>query len=99
MKQIQALLHGRVMRNGQHCFFSKKAVSSFIPQNKMIWDPIQKEGNPTWSTKVNYVITKVKKFKLRGEGVVSKARRPIEYDEFIDLMKVLQNEERLSMGN
>ena len=70
-----------------------------MPRNKTIWDPIQKEGNPTQSSEVNDVITKVKKFKVRREGVVSKARRPIEYDEFIDLMKVLQNEERLSMGN
>ena len=63
----------------------------------MIWDPIQKEGNPTRSSEVNDVITKVKKFEVRKEGVVSKARRPLEYDEFINLIKMLQNEERLSM--
>ena len=63
----------------------------------MIWDPIRKEGNPTRSSEVNDVITKVKKFEVRKEGVVSKARRPLEYDEFINLMKMLRNDERLTM--
>ena len=67
--------------------------------NKIIWDPIKKEGNPTWSSKVNELIAKIKKFEVRKEGVVSKARWPIEYDEFTNLIKILHKEERLWMVN
>ena len=46
-----------------------------MPWHKMIWDPIQKEGNPTWSSEDNDVIAKREKFEVRREGVVSKANR------------------------
>ena len=59
-------------------FSKKQCLVSFF----RIQDPIQKESNPTQLSKVNEVITKIKKFKL-----VSKARQPIEYDEFIILIK------------
>ena len=39
------------------------------------------------------------KYEVRRKSVVSKARWLIEYNEFIDLMKILWYEERLSMGD
>ena len=59
-------------------FFFKKAVSSFMPRNKMIWDTIRKESNPTQSSKVNELITKIKKFKVIKEG----GQEGLEFDEF-----------------
>ena len=31
-----------------------------MPRNEMIWDPIQKEGNPTWSSEIHDIIIKEK---------------------------------------
>ena len=64
-----------------------------MPQNTMIWDPIPKEGKPTRSSKGNEVITKIKKFEVRKEGVVSQTRRPIEFNEFLNDIKLLRSNE------
>ncbi|ETP22302.1 hypothetical protein F441_04352 [Phytophthora nicotianae CJ01A1] len=50
------------------------------------------EGNPTRSEAVNQLIKTVKRFEVRREGVLSSARRPIEYDEFRDLLTFVQND-------
>ncbi|ETN00948.1 hypothetical protein PPTG_17274 [Phytophthora nicotianae INRA-310] len=57
-----------------------------MPRRTVAWDPIRSEGNPTRSEAVNAVIKKVKRCEVRGEGVQSAARRPIEYEEFINLL-------------
>ena len=57
----------------------------------MVWDPIQKEGNPTLSSKVNEPITAIKKFEVRKNGVVSQARQPIKLDEFLNVLKLLRS--------
>ena len=75
--------------------FFKKAEPCFMPWSKMIWDPIQKEGNPNQSSKVNELITKIKKFEVRKEGVVTKARRSIEFDGSVIIIILLQSSGRL----
>ncbi|ETK73968.1 hypothetical protein L915_19155 [Phytophthora nicotianae] len=57
-----------------------------MPRRTVAWDPIRSEGNPTRSKAVNAVIKKVKRCEVRREGVQSAARRPIEYEEFINLL-------------
>ncbi|KAI9981083.1 hypothetical protein PInf_010492 [Phytophthora infestans] len=67
--------------------YAKKAISSFMPRRTVPWDPIRNEGNPTRSEAVNAVIKKVKRSEVRREGVQSAARRPIEYEEFLNLLE------------
>ncbi|KAE8999624.1 hypothetical protein PR001_g19008 [Phytophthora rubi] len=54
------------------------------------WDPIRKKGIPTRSELVNKVIKTVKRFDVRRQGVQSAARRPIEYEEFVNLLTLRQ---------
>jgi len=77
--------------------YAKKAISSFIPRRTLQWDPIRKEGNPTRSEYVNAVIKRVKRSEVRGEGVQSAARRPIEYEEFINVLEQVRS--RSDRGN
>ncbi|KAG6617101.1 uncharacterized protein IUM83_04870 [Phytophthora cinnamomi] len=62
-----------------------------MPRVAVTWDPIRKEGNATRSELVNKVIKTVKRFEVRREGVQSAARRPIEYEEFINLLEVVRS--------
>ena len=73
-------------------YFMKKAISNYIPRKSMAWDPIRNEGNPTRSDLVNDLIKKVKRFEVRQEGVQSSARRPLEYKEYLNILKILRNE-------
>ncbi|KAG1689228.1 hypothetical protein DVH05_002722 [Phytophthora capsici] len=73
--------------------YAKKAISSFMPRVAVPWDPVRKEGNPTRSELVNKVIKTVKRFEVRRQGVQSAARRPIEYDEFINLLDLVHSAE------
>ena len=66
--------------------FQKKAISHFMPLRSMQWDDIYQRGNPTRSSAVNDVITKVKKYEVRREGVTSAARHPLEWEEFCSLL-------------
>ncbi|ETM43546.1 hypothetical protein L914_11065 [Phytophthora nicotianae] len=72
--------------------FYKKAISSFMPRLTIPWDNVRHEGNPTRSEAVNQLIKTVKRFEVRREGVLSSARRPIEYDEFRDLLTLVRND-------
>ena len=38
------------------------------------------------SSKGNELLTKIKKFEVREEGVVIQARRPIKFDEFLNVL-------------
>ena len=51
-----------------------------------------KLGNPIRSDAVNQMIRKVKKVEVRREGVESSARRPLKFDEFKNLVNLLQSE-------
>lgn len=64
-----------------------------MPRVAVPWDPVRKEGNPTRSELVNKVIKTVKRFEVRRQGVQSAARRPIEYDEFINLLDLVHSAE------
>ena len=73
--------------------YYKKAISSFMPRQNMPWDKIRKEGNPTRSQDVNRLIKILKKKEVRGQGISSKARRPFEYREFINILESVRREE------
>ena len=62
--------HPPAMRASSLAFF-KKAISQFMSLHSMPWDDINLQGNPTRSTAVNEVISKVKKIEVRQEGVSS----------------------------
>ena len=66
--------------------FHKKAISHFMPRQHQVWDEIRKEGNPTKSEAVNDLIKKIERHEVRGTGVATTARRPIEWDEYIMLL-------------
>ena len=66
--------------------FHKKAISHFMPRQCQVWDEIRKEGNPTKSEAVNDLIKKIERHEVRGTGVATTARRPIEWDEYIMLL-------------
>ncbi|EEY68656.1 uncharacterized protein PITG_18596 [Phytophthora infestans T30-4] len=70
--------------------FAKKAISSFMTRINTTWDPVNKRGNPTRSDAVNKLIKKVKKFEVRREGAESKARRAVEFAEFLNLLLLVR---------
>eukprot|EP00644_Phytophthora_capsici_P019495 jgi/Phyca11/133140/e_gw1.332.4.1 len=70
--------------------FHKKAISPFMPRLTIPWDNVRCEGNPTRSEAGNRLIKTVKRFEVRREGVMSSARRPIEYGEFRHLLTLVR---------
>jgi hypothetical protein len=76
------------MRVSSLAFF-KKVISQFMPLRSMPWDNINLCGNPKHSTAVNEVISKVKKFEVRQEGVLSQARCALEWEEFYLLLALV----------
>ena len=62
-----------------------------MPLRSMQWDDIYQRGNPTRSIAVNDVITKVKKYEVRQEGVTSAACRPLEWEEFYLLLVLVRH--------
>jgi hypothetical protein len=49
--------------------YHKKAISSFMPRKRIVWDEIRKEGNPTKSQAVNDLIKLIEKHEVRGTGL------------------------------
>ncbi|KAH9090707.1 hypothetical protein LEN26_018858 [Aphanomyces euteiches] len=74
----------------------KKMLSSFMPRRMIPWDEIRREGNPTRSTTVNDVIKYVMKCEVRKQGVATKARRPIEFTEFLNALKIIRQSDEFS---
>jgi hypothetical protein len=70
--------------------FDKKALSYFMPRNKIAWDDLTQMGNPTRSTEVNELIEHVKTLEGRGRGKKSQARREITLHEFTMLVGALR---------
>ena len=66
--------------------YAKKAISFYMPRRAASWDPINSSGNPTKSQAVNDLILGVKRYEVRGQGVNSHARRPVEWEEFVSLL-------------
>jgi hypothetical protein len=71
--------------------FFKKAISQCMPLRSMPWDDINLRRNPTCFTAVNVVISKVKKFEVRQEGVLSQARHALEWEEFYLLLALVRH--------
>jgi hypothetical protein len=66
-----------------------KAISQYMPQWNMVWDEVRKEGNPTKSQAVLGLIKEIERHEVRGMGVASAARCPMEWDEYIMLLGLL----------
>ena len=66
--------------------FHKKALSYFMPRKRPDWDDILQQGNPTKSHAVNNVISRLKLHEVHGTGVATSARRPFEFDEYLNLL-------------
>ncbi|KAG3128583.1 hypothetical protein PI126_g21341 [Phytophthora idaei] len=81
-----------VHRRSSTLEFSKKAISSFMPRINATWDPVTECGNPTRSDAVNKLIKKVKKFEVRREGAETKARRSVEFEEFMNLLLLVRSQ-------
>jgi hypothetical protein len=64
----------------------REAISLYMPQQNVVWDEVQKEGNPTKSWAVNNLIKEVERHEVRGTVVASPACRPIEWDEYTMLL-------------
>jgi hypothetical protein len=59
----------------------------------MTWDPVNNMGNPTQSLKVLKAINDVKKFEVRRQGTPAQVQRPIEYDEFLNVLDIVRDPE------
>lgn len=68
----------------------KKAISWFLPRQAHPWDEVGRVGNPTRSPLVNSVVKKVQKYEVRKQGADSQCRRPIEYQEYIQILDLLK---------
>jgi hypothetical protein len=66
--------------------YHKKAVSQYMPHQNMVWDEVQKEGNPTKSQAILSLIKEIERHDVRGMGVASAACRPMEWNEYIMLL-------------
>ena len=61
-----------------------------MPRKAVQWDVPRGEGNPTKSPLVNQVIKNVKKAEIRKEGASPKARRELEYNEYLLLLTLIR---------
>ncbi len=52
----------------------------------MVWDEVQKEGNPTKSQAILGLIKGIERHEVKGTGVASAACCPIKWDEYIMLL-------------
>jgi hypothetical protein len=78
---------------GSNLLAHKRAISHFMPRQLMTWDPVNNMGNPTRSLKVLKAINDVKKFEVRRQGTPTQVRRPIEYDEFLNVLDIVRDPE------
>ncbi|KNC85593.1 hypothetical protein SARC_02214, partial [Sphaeroforma arctica JP610] len=68
--------------------FLKKSISYYMPRLAIDWDPVDMKGNPTRSKDVNDLLKTIERAQLRGEGKADAAKRPIEYDEFRQILAI-----------
>ena len=77
----------------------KKKLSYFMPRKNTVWDDIRAEGNPTRSILVDNLIKRVMKFEVRQLGEESKARRPMELQEFINILTMTRKNDTQKIIN
>lgn len=63
--------------------FHKKDILQFMPHHSMVWDDNNQCGNTTCSGAVNNIITRVKKYEARQEGILSKTWHVMEWENCI----------------
>ena len=61
-----------------------------MPLHLSPWHPIHKEGNPTRSEALNAVISEVRKFEVRQQGVSTSARRSLEFKEYENILNLVK---------
>lgn len=66
--------------------YYKKAISYYMPDHNRGWDETNQNGNPTRAREINDLIKAVRKKEVRRQGVPSHARRPMERDEFQQIL-------------
>lgn len=71
----------------------KKALSFYMPNRLMVWDEINKRGNPTRCTAINDLIKTVKRKEARHQGALSQTRRAITEREYCRVMALLKQRE------
>ena len=76
----------------------KKAISFFMPAQNIPWNQVAQQGNPTRSPQVARLISNMKRFQVRRQGVSSKARRALHITEFVNLMLVFWNHPNQAIG-
>ena len=63
--------------------FDKKAISYFLPDKDAQWNSHNRSGNPTKSSKVNSLLTMMKKAQVSKRGIKSQATRALELSEWL----------------
>jgi hypothetical protein len=78
---------------GSNLISHKRAISHFIPRQLMTWDPVNNVGSPTQSLKVLKAINDVNTFEVRHQGTPTQIQRPIEYNEFLNVLDIVRDPE------
>ena len=74
-------------RRAEGLRFVKKAVSWWMPNKDLQWNPQTKMGNPTKSRLVNECIAEIALRECRGGGKKSGAKRDLKREEFKKTLK------------
>jgi hypothetical protein len=73
--------------------FWKKIISFFMPNEQMQWNVVSTVGNFSKSVEVNNLVKAVKKKEVCKPGNASSARpRPLQHDEFQDVLACLEGQ-------
>jgi hypothetical protein len=70
---------------------NKRAILHFMPRQLLKWDPMTNIFNPTISRWVLKVIAEVNLFEVRRQGTPTQVRRPIELDEFLNVLDIIRD--------
>jgi len=76
------------LKRANGILFDKKAISWYMPRNNMEWDLVDEKGNPTKSPALNTLIKQITRWELRGEGKPGSEKRPLEYNEYMNILKI-----------
>ena len=87
----------RPIVRSSHIEYKKKALSFYMPNRLAAWNSITLAGNPTRSVDTNQLIRDMKTFEVRGQGVASQARRPIEESEWEEMTSNFQKSDEGKM--